>query len=121
MNITKIIILAIAMSSCSQLPGDNSPSVQEGWHYEEKISFNFIFGLSEIDKSKVLTNMIRKDFSRTPYEKDYSKITIWKVFQDDKTNSRYYVFNIDYVDDIYVVYVVDEKSNISDKFLLSDF
>jgi len=119
MSILNIIILALSLSSCDSSQQNDSTRNIEGWHFEDKKSF--ILNLAEAKKNLDLVDKLISDFSSNPYEKSYNQISIWKVFRDNTSATTYYVFDINYVDDIYAVYVINEKTAIVDKFLLSAF
>lgn len=67
-----------------------------------------------------LVDRLVADYRKAPNESSYSELTLSRVYFDlERTETRYFVFDIRYADDATVVYVLDSRDVVIDKFLSS--
>jgi hypothetical protein len=59
-------------------------------------------------------------YATKPYEASYNKIT-FKTLRVDHKGNRYFIFDVDYVDDMGVVFVCNDRYEIENNFLVSNF
>lgn len=68
----------------------------------------------------MLVDRLIEDYKTAPKDSAYSELGLSRVLGDGEGGGRrYFVFNIQYVDDLGVVYVLDSRNVIVDKFLIS--
>jgi hypothetical protein len=73
---------------------------------------------SSVDQ--VLVDRLIEDYKKAPKNSAYSELTLLRVLEDGEGGGRrYFVFNIQYIDHLEVVYVLDSRNVILDKLLIS--
>lgn len=69
---------------------------------------------------QVLVEQLIEDYRRFPKDGSYSRLNLSRVLEAGEGGGRrYFVFDVQYVDDVAVVYVLDSRNAILDKFLIS--
>ena len=69
---------------------------------------------------QMLVDKLIEDYKKSPKDRAYSELTLSRVLGDgDGGGRQYLVFDIQYVDDVSVVYVLDSRNAILEKFLMS--
>lgn len=66
----------------------------------------------------MLVDKLIEDYKKSPKDRAYSELTLSRVLGDGG-GRQYLVFDIQYVDDVSVVYVLDSRNAILEKFLMS--
>jgi len=76
--------------------------------------------VSAISIDQVLVNQLIEDYRSFPRDSAYPELTLSRVLGDgEDSGRRYLVFDIQYVDDVSVVYVLNSRNVILEKFLMS--
>ena len=76
--------------------------------------------VSPISVNQELVDRLVAEYKSAPNESSYSELTLSRVYLDrGEAESRYFVFDIRYADDATVVYVVNSRAVVLDKFLSS--
>ncbi len=71
----------------------------------------------EIDNIK---NLI-KIYNKYPYDQKYTRLLFNKLLIDKSKTTKFYLFDVEYVDDIHIVFKLNKKNDIIDKFIISDW
>lgn len=107
-----ILISALLLTACQSIAGGE-------WQVRnfdaKKLS---VVGASLVDQ--VLVDQLVEDYKKLPADSGYPALTLSRVLEDGENGGRrYFVFDLQYVDDISVVYVLDSRNVILEKFLAS--
>jgi hypothetical protein len=79
-----------------------------------------LHAVSASSVDQVLINWLIEDYKKAPKDSAYSELTLSRVLRDEEGGRRrYFIFNLEYVDDVNVVYVLDSRNIVLEKFLAS--
>lgn len=67
-------------------------------------------------EAKKLTGM----YAENPYDEEYPQLVFSRCLSTDE-GAGYYVFDIQYVDDVQVVFLVNDSGRVIDNYLVSSF
>lgn len=110
-----VLISALVITGCQSVPEN---SVSE-WRVRT-LDATRLDAVSAISVDQVLVDRLIDDYKKNPKDSDYSELTLSRVLQDrEGGGKRYFVFELRYVDDVGVVYVLDSKNVILEKFMTS--
>lgn len=118
--VTRIVSPAVLVSTLL-LTGCQSAPTSSGNEWQVKaFDATALHTMSTISVDQLLVDRLIEDYKKSPKDSDYSELTFSRALWDrDEGGRRYFVFDLRYVDDIGVVYVLDSKNVILEKFLAS--
>lgn len=110
-----MLISALVLTGCQSVPADS------GSEWEAR-AFDVMklhaVSVSSIDQ--ILVEQLIEDYKKSPKDSGYSELALSRVLEDgEEGGRRYFVFDLQYVDDVNVVYVLDSRNVILEKFLMS--
>lgn len=112
---TAMLISALLLAGCQSVPAD-SGSVWQVRAFDATA----LQAVSAISIDQVLVNQLIEDYRSFPRDSAYPELTLSRVLGDgEDSGRRYLVFDIQYVDDVSVVYVLNSRNVILEKFLMS--
>lgn len=115
----KLIILAAALLfvSCASKSNDSEMNV---WEYK-KSNFQTLERIEFQDISSEIISSLKTDYKKKPKDPAYTDLQIYGAFKKSASNRTLIVFDILYVSDVMVVYELDGKGNIVERYLYSSW
>lgn len=112
---TAVLISTLALTGCQSVSTDTGSE----WRVRtfDATTLHAV-GVSSVDQ--MLVDRLIEDYKKFPKDSGYSELTLSHVLGNGEGGGRrYFVFDIRYVDDVSVVYVLDPRNVILEKFLTS--
>ncbi|MCD9033749.1 hypothetical protein LDO32_18720 [Luteimonas sp. Y-2-2-4F] len=109
-----------ALIAALLLAGCQSVSVSSGSKWQVKnFDTTTLQDVSASSVDQMLVNQLVEDYKKYPSDSDYSELALLRVLEDRGGGRRYFVFDLHYVDDVSVVYVLDSHDVILERFIMS--
>lgn len=111
-----ILIASFLLSSCQ------STESKLTTHWEIKsVDKSGLLKINENRLDKNLLIKIKNDYSNNPRDVDYTELSLSAVFANADDSKLLIFFNIQYVDDIQVVYEVSKDGALLNKYIYSEW
>jgi hypothetical protein len=110
-----------ALISALFLMGCQSVSADSGSEWQVKpFDATALHAVSVGSVDQMLVEQLIENYKKFPKYSESSELTLSRVLGDgDSGGRRYFIFDIQYVDDVSVVYVLDSRNTILERFLMS--
>jgi len=117
--VTRIVSTTILLSSLLLFSCQTAKStLTEPWNTKKIDKYNLTkTTLNEVDDGLIAD--IQEDYKNNPNTLSYDELKLFSVYLDRSRKRRVLIFDIMYVHDIQVVYEVDDKGRILNKYLFS--
>lgn len=110
-----MLISALLLTGCQSVPANSGNEWQV-----RAFDATTLQAMSASSVDQMLVDQLIEDYKKSPRDSAYSELTLSRVLGDGEGGGRrYFVFNLQYVDDVSVVYVLDSRNVILEKFLMS--
>lgn len=110
-----MLISALFLAGCQSVPANSGSEWQV-----RTFDATTLHAVSESSVDQMLVDQLIEDYKKFPKDSAYSELTLSRVLGDgDGDGRRYFVFDLKYVDDVSVVYFLDSRNVILEKFLIS--
>lgn len=108
-----VLISGFLLTGCQSVPADSGSEWQV-----RTLDATALRTVFETSIDQMLVDKLIEDYKKSPKDRAYSELTLSRVLGDGG-GRQYLVFDIQYVDDVSVVYVLDSRNAILEKFLMS--
>lgn len=110
-----MLISALLLTGCQSVPANSGNE----WKVRAfDVTRLHVVSASPVDQ--MLVDQLVEDYRKFPKDNAYSELTLSRVLGDGEGGGRrYFIFDLQYVDDVSVVYVLDSRNVILEKFLMS--
>lgn len=112
----------VILLTCLLSPLFSSAEDLENWEFidiADKANMQFYYPATEGDLR--IIDCLSNKYRGKPYQDKYKNISFSRTYLALDGMSRYMIFDIDYVDDIYVVFQISKNGEIIDNFLISSW
>jgi hypothetical protein len=110
-----MLISALVLTGCQSVFTDTGGEWQVKTFNATKLR-----AVSAISIDQMLVDRLIQDYKKFPKDSGYTELTLSRVLEDGEgSGRRYFVFDLRYVDDVSVVYVLDSRNVTLEKFLAS--
>jgi hypothetical protein len=110
-----MLVSVFVLVGCQSAPSGSESEWRVRAFHAAKLN---VVSANTVDQ-KLVDQMI-EDYKKSPKNNDYSELTLSHVLEGREGGGmRYFIFNLRYVDDVNVVYVIDSRNVVLDKFLAS--
>ena len=98
---------------------DDRRIVLQEWSWHE---LRGQFDQQRVSKSdELLISALSKAYARDPYRKDLTRLSFRRILVTSSTSRRYFIFELDDVEDYQVVFEIDSDGALVDNFMMSSF
>lgn len=123
-NLGAIVIRSVnpaMMTSALFLMGCQSVPTDSGGEWKVRaFDATELHAVAADEVDQVLVARLIEDYKKFPKDSDYAELTLSRVLGNGGAGGkRYFVFDLRYVDDVSVVYVLDSGNAILEKFFAS--
>jgi hypothetical protein len=110
-----MLISALLLTGCQSVPTNSGSEWQV-----RAFDATTLQAVSASSVDQMLVEQLIEDYKKFPKDSAYSELTLSRVLGDGEGDGRrYFFFDLQYVDDVSVVYVLDSSNVILEKFLVS--
>lgn len=60
-----------------------------------------------------------KVYGKYPYNKNNTSLLFNKLLTEKSKSNKYYIFDIEYIDDVHIVFKLNKNNDLIDKFIIS--
>jgi hypothetical protein len=110
-----MLISALFLTSCQSSVSTDS----DGKWQVRAFNATELHALEINSVDQILVEQLIQDYKENPKDSDYTELTLSRVLEEEPGGKRHFVFDLQYADDVGIVYVVDSRNVILDKFLIS--
>ena len=114
-TVSPAVISALLLTGCQSAPAGSGSEWQV-----RTFDARALHTMSTTSVDQALVDRLIDDYKKSPKDRDHSELMFSRALWDgDGGARRYFVFDLRYADDVGVVYVLDSKNVILEKFLTS--